>query len=211
MLDMEKKMSNINIPKYNLGNYKFPIDLKYDTCVDVGANVGDFVVRNSEKFKQIHFYEPFEPCFNIIKNKTEKSKNVRGFNEAVYSMSGLILPLLKHLNSDAGSNALKQEGINAHWNEEIQNTTTISLPDVLNRIGGKINYLKVDCETSEYVFLFDKDLSCIDAIGIELHWQMGEVRYNNLINHILKTHHCSEDFSYEVEKNKEVLFIKAHE
>ena len=43
-------------------------------------------------------------------------------------------------------------------NKVINKAKTISLEDVLERCGGKINYMKCDCETSEYNFLMNKNL-----------------------------------------------------
>lgn len=43
----------------------------------------------------------------------------------------------------------------------------------------------MDCETSEYNFLMDKDLSNIKYLAVEIHWQIGRNNWYKLINHIL--------------------------
>lgn len=197
---------NINIPEHNLGSYDIPIDCKKDSCVDIGANIGDFTVSQASAFKLLHFYEPFKPCFTKVKSRTKDFNNVIGFMEAVYSEDKKELPLIAHLNHDAGSTALKTDAINEDWKDELGLVQTISLPTILQRVGGSINYLKVDCETSEYYLLIDQDLTNIDYIGIELHWQMGEEKYNRLINHLQKTHTTLGDASWSFNTNKEVLF-----
>lgn len=197
---------NIHIPEQNLGSYDIPADCKKDSCVDIGANIGDFTVSQASAFKLLHFYEPFEPCFTKIKSRTEEFSNIVGFMEAVYSEDGKELPLIAHLNHGAGSIALKTDAINEHWEDELDLVKTVSLPTIIQRAGGSINYLKVDCETSEYYLLIDQDLTYIDYIGIELHWQMGEEKYNKLINHLQKTHTTSGDASWSFDTNKEVLF-----
>jgi len=196
----------IHIPEYNLGIYEIPSDCKKDYCVDIGANIGDFTVSQASTFSTLHFYEPFEPCFTLVKSKTKELRNVVGFMEAVYSQDKEKLPLIAHLNHDAGSTALKTDSINEDWIDELDLVETVSLPTILERVGGHINYLKVDCETSEYYLLNKQNLECIDYIGIELHWQIGEKKYNELIDWITKTHSCTGDFSWSLGLNKEVLF-----
>jgi len=197
---------NIHIPEQNLGNYNIPTDCKKNSCVDIGANIGDFTVFQATNFNTIHFYEPFTPCFERIKSRTNGLKNVVGYNQAVYSEDGLKLPLIAHLNHDAGSTALKTEVINEDWVDELDLVETVTLPTILQRIGGYINYLKVDCETSEYHLLNKQQLHNIDYIGIELHWQIGKERYNELLNWIAQTHTCIGDSSWTFDTNKEVLF-----
>lgn len=201
-------IKQVNIPNYNLGNYQVPETCLKDTCVDIGANIGDFVTSQVSKFKLIHFYEPYSPCFNIVKEKISKYNNVVGWEEAVYKTDNEKVSLVAHCNYDAGSNAIKTDLLNNDWKEEIQNQIiTVSLPTILKRIGGHINYLKVDCETSEYYLFMNQDLSNIDYIGIEIHSQMGKQRYDELLTYINKTHITTDDFSWEKEKNKECNFI----
>ena len=196
----------IYIPEHNLGSYDIPSDCKKDYCVDIGGNIGDFTVLQAVNFKALHFYEPFKPCFDKIKSRTEELSNVVGFMQAVYSQDGNKIPLVAHLNHHAGSTALKTDAINEDWEDELEVVETVSLPTILERIGGHINYLKVDCETSEYYLLINQNLEAIDYIGIELHWQIGEERYNELLKHISNTHTTSGDTSWSSGFNKEVLF-----
>lgn len=196
----------INIPQQNIGNYTIPYDCNKEVCVDVGANVGSFTCAQASTFKILHFYEPYLPCFNIVKEKTVSYNNVVGWNEAVYKEDNLELSIVAHENMDAGSNALLTDSVNDTWQHEIQKTKTVSLPTILDRVGGYINYLKLDCETSEYYFLIDQDLSNIDYIGAELHWQMGLEKYNKLLEHIKVTHIVVGDYNWHWGLNKEVLF-----
>ena len=196
----------ITIPDNNLGSYFIPNECNNLTCVDVGANIGDFTLQNKDKFKKIHFYEPYKPCYDIIQSKIINLDHITGFNEAVYKEDNQKLQMVSHFNKEAGSNALQTEILNDHWDSTLGEVTTVSLLTILTRIGGHINYLKCDCETSEYFLLLNQDLSQIDYIGIELHWQMGEERYNELINFILKTHSTDVDISFSYDTNKEALF-----
>ena len=134
------------------------------------------------------------------------------YNEAVYHTSHLLINLISHGNFDSGSVAVDSDIIvQKEWDTNLiidNNCSTISLNDILERAGGYIDYMKIDCETSEYYFLMDKDLSNIKYIGIELHWQIGKDNFDKLINHILK--YFNNIFNYNLEYphgyNIEVFF-----
>lgn len=198
--------SKINIPEHNLGAYTIPDECVKNVCVDIGANVGSFTLSQANNFQILHYYEPFEECYNVISEKVDGLKNVTGWREAAYFEDNTTVSIIAHQNLDAGSNAIKTDTINGDWKEEIGFVKTVSLPTVLERVGGHIDYLKIDCETSEYHFLIGRDLSKIDYIGIELHWQMGKEKYDYLLEHITKTHNTSGDYAWEQGVNKEVLF-----
>lgn len=196
----------IKIPEYNLGSYVIPHDCVKDVCVDVGANVGSFTTAQAQSFKKVHYYEPFSVCFKVIKEKTKEFDNVTGWNEAVYKEDNVRIPLVAHPNMDAGSNAILTDLINQGWGDEIEEVNTVSLPTVLERVGGHINYLKVDCEASEYYFLINQDLSKIDYIGIELHCQLPKEKYEELLHHIGQTHNANKACSWISDLHEEVLF-----
>jgi hypothetical protein len=197
---------NISLDSH-LGNYIIPNKCEKKILVDIGANTGNFTVSQINNFEVIHFYEPYLPCFEIVKQRVSDNENVIGFNEAVYSKDGVELSMMAHDNHDAGSNGLKTDSLNGDWVEEICKVTTVSLDTILSRVGGRINYLKIDCETSEYYFFMDKNLNDIDYIAIELHWQMGKEKYEKLISFIKETHNCNSNLIWENGVNKEVLFI----
>lgn len=198
----------INISNHNLGRYLIPDNCDRKICVDVGSNVGSFIESNLSRFDEFHYYEPYKPCYDIISKKFDHMQNVKGWNEAVYSEDGLLMSLVSHFNSHSGSNALKTDSVNSHWKEVIQSTTTVSLPTILRRAQGRISYLKIDCETSEYHFLMDHDLKQIDYIGLEIHWQMGKEKFDNLIKHIELTHSLVNitDTAWREETNLELLY-----
>lgn len=190
----------------HLGHYQIPSECEKNVLVDIGANTGNFTSSQINNFKLIHFYEPYLPCFETIKSRLNNTNNVLGFNEAVHSESNLNLMMMAHSNLDSGSNGLKTDSLNNDWVHEIGEVKTVSLEDVINRAGGRINYMKIDCENSEYYFLINKNLQNIDFIGIELHWHMGEEKYNSLLDHLKKTHITNDDCNWQFDLNKEVLF-----
>lgn len=202
--------NNINIFLHNLGNYKVPGFTRNGICVDVGANVGSFIKKYHEFFKIIYYYEPQIACYEICKKLDYK--NIIGFNEAVYNTCGKILPIVSHSNHESGSCALLTDSLNSDWEVDtlINNVKTVDLATVVERAGGKIDYMKIDCETSEYYLLINNDIEMIKCIGIELHWQMGESKYCDLVKHISQTHNIIGDYTFQVNHNKEVLCIDKH-
>ena len=205
------------IHQEHCGNYTVPNNLQNCNCIDIGGNTGMFSLKYKDFFKKIHVYEPQKECYNIIKNKIKDVLNIELFPEAVYNKSGATLKLISHNNHDSGSVALDTDVIvQKEWKKdcEVNKCETISLEDVLKRMGGKIDYMKIDCETGEYNFLMDKDLSNIKYLAVEIHWQIGRNNWYKLINHILKffknitpvTNPTGYNLKYPVGWNKELLF-----
>jgi FkbM family methyltransferase len=173
----------------HLGNYHVPQNAINGVCVDVGGNTGQFSIKHNDFFKTIHVYEPQKECYEIIKSNIANYTNVSVFDEAVFHTSNLFVNLSSHFNLDSGSVSVADDIIQVkEWTDVLVDTNckTISLEDILQRAGGYIDYMKIDCETSEYHLLMDKDLSKIKYIGIELHWQLGKDNFERLVNYILK-------------------------
>jgi FkbM family methyltransferase len=193
----------------NLGDYVVPSEIKNGICVDVGCNLGDFTKKYENFFNKIYYIEAQTKLFLNLKKKFKEKNNIIGFNKAVWSESNLIVNLVSHPNNDHGSVAVNGGHLNDDWTNQIVNQIeTISLEDFLLLISEKkIDYLKIDCETSEYPFLFGKDLSMFKYIGIEIHPQMGVIKYNELLEWIKQTHELIHgDDSFNVNSNKELLF-----
>jgi FkbM family methyltransferase len=203
----------INI--YELGNYYIPDSVKNGKCVDIGANCGTFTLRYALFFKTIHFYEPISELFNLIKERTANYNNVLGFNEAVLDKDGQKVSIYLHSNNDSGSSAIKSDimtdSYRNDWTDTIvqKDVKTVSLETILSRIGDEVDYMKIDCETSEYLLLINKDLSKIKHLCIEVHTQLGESKWNELITHILLyfNNPNNQDLSYDSTRNKEFYFI----
>lgn len=195
--------------RVNLGNYLLPDDVGNEICFDIGGNLGDFTEKYISKFNKIYIIEPQIILYENIIKRFKKNKNVIPLNFAVWSESNLILELVSHSNLDSGSVGVKSELLNSDWTNEVLNkVSSISLYEIYNIVNDKnIDYIKIDCETSEYNMLINKDLSKLRYIGIELHSQMGIDRYNELINWIKNTHMLIYgDDTYRFNYNQEVLY-----
>ena len=193
----------------NLGNYSVPDEVMNGICVDVGANFGDFTNQYKHLFSKVFFIEPQISLFDKLKNRFSDDEKIVGINAAVWSESDIELTLVSHFNNDFGSVGVSGAPLNSDWtNKSVNTVKSISLDDIFIRYQiDKIDYLKVDCETSEYNFLLNKDLSKIKFIGIELHHQMGVDKYNELLSWIYNTHVViSGNEKFENGHNKEVLF-----
>ena len=199
------------IHSIHLGNYTVPLNVKNGICIDIGGNTGQFSLKYKDFFKQIHIYEPQQECYQIMQKNISKFDNITLFNEAVYHSSNLFIQLVSHANLDSGSVAIKDDIIQIkEWTENLVDTNckTISLEDIIKLAGGYVDYMKVDCENSEYHLLMNKDLSMIKYMGIELHWQMCMDNFNKLIQHICKYFNCKSNISleYPLGYNIELLF-----
>jgi FkbM family methyltransferase len=196
----------------HLGHYSIPEEIKKETCVDIGANAGCFTEIAQKIFTKVHSYEP-----NIILSQNLQNKNypnVTVFNEAVGNEKKKNVKLLAHTNSDAGSCAIEQTidsviEIKNHWSDTLVNTVDmIDIETVIERMGGQIDYLKVDCENSEFLIFNEKNLSPISIIAIELHHHMGEKNWYMLKSHVDKTHLGFPDYPGYNSRNIECILTK---
>jgi FkbM family methyltransferase len=180
------------INENNIGNYVVPPQTRDGIAVDIGANVGLFSANHSSFFRTIHTYEPITVLAEKI--KVRDIPNITIFNEAVGATTGKAKMIL-HRGMDSGSTTTEdclKDVITVFgdtWSDTvICEVPMIDLETVIDRVGGRIDYLKMDCETSEYPILMNKDLSNIGYIGIELHGQMGIDHWNELGTWISRTH-----------------------
>jgi len=186
----------MHINPTNLGRYFVPADTKGGVCLEIGANVGNFFNLHKDHFRVIHYYEGVEATFNISQEKSKGHEHITGFKEAAHSCDGKCLDFVVHSNNESGSCSVLDESRTrmSEWTDEVvSQATSVSMETALDRLlaesGAKeVDYMKIDCECCEYEFMMDKDLSKIKYIGMELHNQLGEDKYTQLLEHIKKTH-----------------------
>jgi FkbM family methyltransferase len=192
--------------------YPIPNGLSTKLAIDVGANIGGFSMAYFNSFDEIIYFEANPQTYKITESNTNKYENVKGYNLAVSDKDDNTLTLMNHLNKDNGSVTCSPSITdNGHeeWNEVIGEVKTISLEGVFNLIENRtINFLKLDCENSEYEFLLNKDLSNIEHISMELHWQMGEEKYKELLDYLSKYFNVRGNTNYIKGSNTMVYFDK---
>jgi FkbM family methyltransferase len=147
--------------------------------VDIGAGIGEYALfaAAGHKGNRVHAYEPFPESFSLLEENCSLNPmdGVEIFMEAVGGQAGTAIldlgsgePLQFSTESPAqSSNALQ--------------VPAISLAEVISRIGGRCNLLKLDCEGAEYAILFsapDASLQAIDHIVMEYH--DGVTAYSHL-------------------------------
>lgn len=160
-------------------------------AIDIGANIGGFSKAYHNVFDEIIYFEANPKTFELTQNNLKNYPNIKGYNLGVSDISGKKIKLMNHLNKHNGSVTCSPsitENGHEEWVEVIGEVETTSLEDILEMVNNRrINYLKLDCENSEYEILLNKDLSKIDYIAMELHWQMGKEKFNELLNYLSKT------------------------
>jgi len=169
----------------------YPIPVKSGIAFDVGANIGGFCIHAHSHFDRIYAFEPLAQNYNIAASVLEQMeiKNVVLYNTAIYSESGKTMTI--YANSEtplSGDVTIVPDGVQKEKYNSGQSCETISLKDAMNTLGlEKINYLKLDCEGSEYEILesFD-EYDRIDWICMEIHGVYDDERRMNLLKKLRK-------------------------
>ena len=145
---------------------------KTDMCVDIGCNIGQFSLIASHCFKQVVAFEPsYITCLSakFWLHKENNRRNVTVYNMAVSKNTGDFLNLTceEHSGKLTSGNA---SVVHNPQKENYEKVLTISLDDVFRICETDfIDYLKIDCEGSEYDILLGKDITKIGIIVLELH------------------------------------------
>jgi FkbM family methyltransferase len=140
-----------------------------DVVVDIGANIGTFSLYAAKACgaSRVISFEPFPDNYRMLSKNVETNQlsNVTFVNEAVAGQSGL--RTLKLDPADSGSHSLVWDS-----SERAIEVKCCTLNDVFERFSlAKIDYLKMDCEGSEYEILENATsrLQQISRISMETH------------------------------------------
>ena len=168
-------LDNKNHHNERLPNYKVPKECK-GIAVDLGVAIGEFSKNYSEQFDFIYGFEPvYTNMVRAIYN-TRKCDNVmilplalshtpldiitmKSTGQNLYSYTSDVTPEIRDFKYNHTSPA----------SNETQTIFGINLENILKLTGGKINYLKSDCEGAELCLLDDELVQHIDYIGMEVH------------------------------------------
>jgi FkbM family methyltransferase len=134
------------------------------TILDIGANVGLFpiVARNRFPAAVIHAYEPNPHLENYLKNQSQIA-NFTYFMEAVGATDGKVEIDIREVSGKTRSTVSESGSI-----------PMVSLRGAIDRIGGRVDLAKVDCEGAEWLLFEDPDTwQFVQHLSLEYHLWLG--------------------------------------
>ena len=154
-------------------------------AVDIGANVGGFCVAAHDHFEKIYAFEPYVPNYQMLLQVLDAKNisNVEAYNTAIYGYSNRHLELKAPSDlTDSGGITCIKEGA-TDYKDLNAKCETISLGDMFDALEiDKIDYLKIDCEGSEYsIFENFNNYEKISVIAMEVHDIYGPARKEELL------------------------------
>ncbi|MHA1291720.1 MAG: FkbM family methyltransferase [Promethearchaeota archaeon] len=155
---MEKGLINSILldKKYTPPGYEIK---KRDIVVDIGAHIGVFSIfaAVNAKYGRVYSYEPFSENFSLIQEniKLNNLTNIKPFKLAV---GGVKEKRNLYINNEQnGGHSLFKNYLCQQQKEGLSTEVVdgITLKDIFSANGiEKIDFLKIDCEGSEYEILF---------------------------------------------------------
>lgn len=136
------------------------------TIVDIGANIGLFSAYARHAFPDavIHAYEPNPASAALAAENLASRATV--FAEGVSGRDGRGRIVHRSQNANADLAILDEQG----------DITLVSLATVLDRIGGSLDLLKIDCEGAEWSFMTDRTLfGRVRHVRMEYHLGAGHM------------------------------------
>ena len=159
-------------------DYKYEDIRKDDIVVDIGANVGGFSITVSDKCRRLYAVEP------LFVKELENNLRLNNVGNCTIIPKGL------------GKGYTKLE-----FKSNIQMVDCISFKDIKNMVGGKIDFLKMDCEGGEW-FISRDDLDGIRRIEMELHL-FNKEKINDFLKILIDA-----GFVFEIDEHrKDYLYI----
>lgn len=170
------KRQNVNLPSEKGMDGEF-IEVLLDDCygveqlppsllkiIDIGANVGLFPVAARNRFPQavIHAYEPNPNLESYLKHQSEIA-NFEYFMEAVGFQDGKVTLDIREVSGKTRSTV-----------NESGDIPMVSLKRAIERIGGRVDLAKVDCEGAEWLLFEDTDTwQLVQNLALEYHLWSG--------------------------------------
>lgn len=170
-----------------------------DIIIDIGAHIGLFALFASQFCKKgkIYCFEPVKANFDLLKEnlRINNISNVEVHNSAISKIDGNVT---MYLNEDFSSHNIMIES------DKKSTVSSISLKTFFEKNGlEKCNFLKMDCEGSEYDIIESLPISYfekIEKIIIEYHFADEKNQIFQKFKAKLET--C---FELEIEKNSESM------
>lgn len=139
------------------------------TVLDIGANIGLFSIWAAHCFPlaTIHAYEPNSKITSFTQSNLDQC-NITLFKEAVGAEIGFASIV------DSSESRLGQFTTGAS-----EGISAITLEEAINRIGGSVDLLKLDCEGAEWeIFLNPNPFKKVKLVRMEYHLTDGRTLEN---------------------------------
>ncbi|GAB4456929.1 MAG: hypothetical protein OHK0029_15730 [Armatimonadaceae bacterium] len=145
------------------GLQSFPKPVK--TVLDIGANCGIFALAAREAFptSTIHSYEPNPALEPYLKHQSSQA-TFSYFMEAVQKEQGFV-------NLSVTGKSLETRSEVA----ESGNVPAVAFRTTVERIGGSVDFVKMDCEGAEWEILEDREAwQNVQYVALEYHRFQGQ-------------------------------------
>jgi FkbM family methyltransferase len=144
---------------------------KGDVVLDIGANKGFFTLNALQKgASAVYSVEPVKHSYEQIIKLLNDFPNVNPINKAIGETNGTISMFI---DSDASAtNCVTTYGDMFGRESNKVDVESININTLIEQIDSKINYMKVDCEGSEFELfktITEQNLKNIDKLVIETH------------------------------------------
>lgn len=175
-LIVQGKLQRINVPSEKGMDGEF-IEVLLDDCygveqlseslmtiIDIGANVGLFPIAARNRFPQavIHAYEANPYLENYLKHQSQIA-NFTYFMEAVGDRDGKVVLDIREVSGKTRSTVSESGEI-----------PMVSFRRAIERIGGRVDLAKVDCEGAEWLLFEDRDTwQLVQNLSLEYHLWSG--------------------------------------
>jgi len=169
-----------------------------DVVLDIGGNKGFFTLNAIQKgASKVYVVEPIKQTFDDLNKVTNNLKNITTINSAISENDGSVSMFINKESSAKSCLTNYSELFDTHSEEVI--VDSININTLLKQIDTKINFMKVDCEGSEFeIFktITDKNLKSINKLVVETHGdEIGHFVYDKLVS-----------ANFEVHKHGDILF-----
>ena len=180
--------------------YHLPEGCQGGVCIDAGCNMGDFELKHGNRFDMYVCIDVLQQNLDLLKKNLEgKGIEYVALKRACFDKDDKLMNVYAHRLHDGTYNYFGNSasvGVCLHenadsqwgWHKEdvLDEVLSISLNTLIG-IYGDIKCLKVDIEAAEHSFLFGKDLSKIEYITGEFHFNYKNPS-EELVQHISETH-----------------------
>ena len=180
--------------------------------VDIGAAIGEFTIEAALQLTDgmVHAFEPNPGSINILRQnmRANNLKHVETYNLGVWSESGEIpLHFLNNEPLQAVSGTGQADNIEAVKETSIP---VITLEQVVEeKVGKKIDLMKLDCEGAEYEILLNQDpkfFKKINRIIMEYHDLDEKRNFRVLTKYFEELGYHVKRYDNRVHKNLGYLF-----